>query len=139
MASAAQLIAKPSPPLQWLVQLVKEELAPYPGRTETVIRTVVAASLVMIVCETIRVPYAWQGAIYAFLVSRESTRATLQSVTTIFVFTILSAAYCLFTVSLVVSLPWLHFLWVIGSLFLAFYAISVFTNYIAAVVFVNMV
>lgn len=139
MATAAQLIAKPTPPLEWFGQFVRHELAPYPGRTEIVVRTVVAATLVMVVCETLRVRFAWQGAIYAFLVSRESPRATLQSATTIFLVTVVSSAYCLFSVSFVISLPWLHFLWVIGTLFLAFYAISVFTDYIAAVVFVNMI
>ena len=139
MSTAAQLIAKPAPTLEWFGHFVKQELAPYPGRTEIVARTVVAATLVMIACETLRVPFAWQGAIYAFLVSRESPRATIQSVTTIFLVTVASAAYCLVSASLVISLPWLHLLWVIGSLFLGFYAISVFTNYIAAVVFVNMI
>jgi multidrug resistance protein MdtO len=138
MATAAQLTAKPSPPLQWFSQFVKHEFAPYPGRTEMVVRTVVAATLVMIFCETLRVPFAWQGAYYAFLVSRESPRATLRSVTTIFLVTVVSAAYCLISASLVVSLPWLHFLWVIGTLFLAFYAVSIFTDYMAAVVVVNM-
>jgi multidrug resistance protein MdtO len=33
----------------------------------------------------------------------------------------------------------LHFLWVIGTLFLAFYTLSVLTNYLAAVACVNMV
>jgi len=124
---------------QWFWDFLKEELAPYPGRGDMVIRTVVAATLVMIVCETIRVPFAWQGAIYAFLVSRESAKATLQSVTTILVVTVVSAAYCLVSVSFVVSSPWLHFFWVICSLFLGFYAVSVSTNYTAAVIFVNMI
>ena len=139
MASAAQFLDRRTSPLQWLGQFIKEELAAYPGRTAIVARTVVAATLVMIVCETIHVQYAWQGAIYAFLVSRESPRATLKSVATIFVVTVLSAAYCLASVSLVISLPWLHFLWVITALFLGFYAVSIFTNYVAAVVFVNMI
>jgi multidrug resistance protein MdtO len=139
MATAVQLTATQTPPLQWFGQFLKEELALYPGRPEIVARTVIAATLVMIVCETLRVPFAWQGAIYAFLVSRESPRGTLRSVTTIFAVTVVSAGYCLASVSLVISLPWLHFLWVVGTLFLGFYAISVFTNYIAAVVFVNMI
>ena len=139
MATAAQFLETRTSPLQWFGQFIKQELAPYPGRTAILVRTVVAATLTMIVCETIHVQYAWQGAIYAFLVSRESPRATLKSVTTIFVVTVLSAAYCLVSVSVVVSVPWLHFFWVIVALFLGFYAVSVFTNYVAAVVFVNII
>ena len=43
-----------------------------------------AATLVMIVCMTFRIPFAFQGAIYALMISRESPRATLQSAATIF-------------------------------------------------------
>jgi multidrug resistance protein MdtO len=139
MATAAQSIAKQSSPLEWFIHFVKQELAPYPGRTEIVARTVIAATLVMIVCETLRVPFAWQGAIYAFLVSRESPSATLRSATTIFLVTVVSAACFLLSASLVINLAWLHFLWVIGSFFLGFYAVSIFSDYIVAVVFVNMI
>ena len=139
MATAAQPIAKPMPPLEWFGQFLKEELAPYPGRTEIVARMVIAATLVMIICMTIRIPFAWQGAIYALLVSRESHRATLLSVITIFLVTSVSAVYFLVSTYFVISLPSLHFLWIIGTLFLGFYAVSVFTNYVAAVVFVNMI
>jgi multidrug resistance protein MdtO len=37
--------------------------------------------------------------------------------------------YILLSVQFVISIPLLHFLWVIGSLFLAFYALAVITNY----------
>lgn len=139
MATAAQTVAKSASAWHWFGEFLRGELAPYPGRTEIVARTVIAATLVMIVCETIRVPFAWQGAIYAFLVSRESPRATLRSATTIFLVTVITAAGCLVSASLVISLPWLHFLWVVCSLFVGFYAVSIFTNYIAAVVVVNMI
>jgi multidrug resistance protein MdtO len=39
----------------------------------------------------------------------------------------------------VVNLPVLHFLWVIGSFFLVFYAVSTLTNYTAAVIFAVMI
>jgi multidrug resistance protein MdtO len=39
----------------------------------------------------------------------------------------------------VVNLPLLHFLWVIASFFIAFYAISTLTNYTAAVIFSVMI
>jgi hypothetical protein len=46
------------------------------------------------------------------------------------------SSFCWFNV---INLPVLHFLWVIGSFFLAFYAISTLTNYTAAVVFAIMI
>ena len=135
MATIAQNLPASSPPLEWLWQLLKEELAPYPGRAGTVARMVVATTLVMIICMTFRIPYGFQGAIYALIVSRESPRATLQSAGTILLVTGISAVYVLISVWFVISVPVLHFLWVIGSFFLAFYALSAVTNYVPSSTF----
>ena len=139
MATIAQSLPQSSGPLNWVREFLKEELAPYPGRTALVARMTLAATLIMIVGMTFSIPYTWQGAIYALLVSRESTRATLRSLATIFVVTGIGAAYLLVSVWLVINFPLLHFLWIIGSLFLAFFAVSVLTNYIAAVAFINLI
>jgi multidrug resistance protein MdtO len=103
-----------------------------------VARMTLAATLIMIIGMTFRIPYTWQGAIYALIVSRENTRATLKSAATIFLVTGIGAIYFLTTVRLVINGPLLHFLWVIGTLFLAFYAVSALTNYTAAVAFINL-
>jgi multidrug resistance protein MdtO len=128
MAALAQSIPGPSQPWAWLREFLKEELAPYPGRAGTVARMVMAATLVMIICMTFRIPYGFQGAIYALLISRENPRATLESAGTIFLVTGIGAAYLLISAWLVISVPILHFLWVIGSFFLAFFALSVVKN-----------
>jgi len=103
-----------------------------------VARMTLAATLIMIIGMTFRIPYAWQGAVYALMVSRENTRATLKSAATLFLVTGIGAIYFLATVRLVINVPLLHFLWVIGTCFLAFYAVSALTNYTAAVAFVNL-
>ena len=138
MASAAQSLSQSQPPSRWLWEFLKEELAPYPGRAALVARMTLAATLVMIVCMTFRIPYAFQGAIYVLMISRESPRATLRSAALIAMVTAIGAAYLLISVRFVISVPEVHFLWVIISLFLAFYAISALTNYTAAVVFAIM-
>lgn len=53
--------------------------------------------------------------------------------------TAVGATYLLVSMWFVGSLTVLHFLWVIGSFFLVFYAISTLTNYTAAVVLAVMV
>jgi multidrug resistance protein MdtO len=116
-------------PLSWLWKFLKHELAPYRGRALTVARMVLAATLVMIICNTFRIPYAFLGGIYALVISRESSRSTLNSAATILLLTAGGVAYVLVSVQFVVSLPLLHFFWNIGSLFLAFYALTVVTNY----------
>ncbi len=96
---------------------------------------VLAATLVMIVCNTFRIPFAFVGGIYALLISRESPRSTLNSAGTVLLFAAGGVAYVLVSVQFVVSVPLLHFLWIIGSLFVAFYALTIVTNYGAFVAF----
>jgi multidrug resistance protein MdtO len=139
MATVAQNLQESTRPLAWFWQFIKEELAPYPSRAGTVARMVIAATLVMIICMTFRIPYGFLAAIYALIVSRESPRATLQSAGTILLVTGIGAVYVLISVSFAISFPVLHFLWVIGSFFLAFYALSVVTNAGAASIFVIMI
>src|ERR1700750_3428082 len=95
MASVAQSLPPFSSPLTWFREFLKHELAPYPGRAAKVGRMTLAATLIMIVGMTFRIPYTWQGVIYALLVSREDTRATLKSAATIFSVTGIAAVYLL--------------------------------------------
>ena len=138
MATVAQTLPRPFSGLPWLRAFLQEELAPYPGRTAMVARMTLAATLIMIIGMTFRIPYTWQGAIYALIVSRENAQATLKSAATIFLVTGIGAIYFLTTIRLVINDPLLHFLWVIGTLFLAFYAVSALKDYTAAVAFVNL-
>src|SRR5258708_5429976 len=99
----------------------------------------VAATLVMIICMTFRIPYGFQGAIYALLITRESPRATLRSAVTILLVTGIGAAYLLISAGFVINISILHFLWIIGSFFVAFYALSAMTNHGAAAIFAIMI
>ena len=135
MATIAHDLPDIPRPLTWLWEFLKHELAPYPGRAVTVARMVLAATLVMIICNTFRIPYAFLGGIYALLISRESPRATVSSAGTILLVTVTGVVYILVSVQFVISVPLLHFLWIIGSLFLAFYTLAVITNYGASLGF----
>ncbi|HWO37437.1 MAG TPA: hypothetical protein VNO32_52335, partial [Candidatus Acidoferrum sp.] len=95
MATIAESLHDSPRALPWLLKFLKEELAPYQGRTETVARMVLAATLVMIICETFRIPYAFEGAIFTFIILRESPRATLQSAAATFLAVGIGAAYVL--------------------------------------------
>jgi multidrug resistance protein MdtO len=139
MATASLPTLRRNNLLAWLPDFLGEELSPYPGRVALVFRMVVAATLIPIVGMTFRIPYTFQGAIYALMISRESRQATLQSAGTILLVTGIGAAYLLISVSFVINSPLLHFVWVIGSFFLVFYAISTLTNYTAAVIFAIMI
>jgi multidrug resistance protein MdtO len=135
MATAAQSLSLTHSSLSWLGEFLKHELSPYPGRTALVARMVIAATLVMMICMVFGIPYAFQGAIYALVVSRESSQATLKSAIAILAATGIGAVYLLASVWFVISIPTLHLLWVIASFFLGFYAISTFKNFGASSTF----
>src|SRR6476646_4610204 len=139
MATLTQSVSGSQPRLRWFLEFLTHELAPYPRLAETVARTTFAATLVMIITMTFRIPYGFQGAVYALLISRESPRATLESAATVLLVTGTGAAYLLVSAWFVISDPPLHFFWVIGSFFLAFYAVSTLTNYTSAVIFAIMI
>jgi multidrug resistance protein MdtO len=132
MSTLAQSATGAAPRAQWLWEFLREELAPSPGRVATVARMVIAATLVMIVCMTFRLPYAFQATIYAFLISRENPRATLESAGIMVLFTFLGTASVLIVGWFSISFPLLHLLSNIILFLLAFYAFSVMTNYAAA-------
>jgi multidrug resistance protein MdtO len=139
MATAAQSISTVSSSLSWLEEFLKHELSPYPGRTALVARMVIAATLVMMICMVFRIPYAFQGAIYALIVSRESSQATFKSAASILALTGIGGVYLLASAWFVISIPTLHLFWVIASFFLGFYAISTIKNFGASSTFAIMI
>jgi multidrug resistance protein MdtO len=120
------------PTLAWLRQVLKEEMAPYPGRDALVARMLLASTIVMILTMTFRMPFGAYGGIYALVISREDRQSTVQAVKTIVVAFALAAAGILVGARLFAGDPMLRLLWVIGTLFLMFYALSAMSNYTAA-------
>ena len=139
MATSVQTIATSTRSRAWVAQFLKQELAPYPGRFGLVARMVLAATIIMVIAMTFQLSYAFQGSIFALLVSRESARSTLKSAFALFLFTGLGAFYLLVSAWFFISYPTMHFLWVIASFFLAFYVISALNDYGAAVTFAVMI
>ena len=131
MASIAQSFPASNRPLAWLWEWLRDELAPYPGRALLVARMVTAATLVMIVSMTFRLPYGAYAALYALNVSRDSLEGTRRAVESIVVGFVLAGAYILAGAMLVLGDPLLRFLWIVVSLFLIFYGISATGNFAA--------
>ncbi|MFZ0594850.1 MAG: FUSC family protein [Bryobacteraceae bacterium] len=132
MASLAETVPAPSRPLARLEEFLKEELTPYPGRVALVARMAITATLMMIITMTFKIPDGAYGGVFALQISRESPQTTLENVKTIIVAFVLGAAYVLVGARFFVEDPTLRLFWVIGTLFILFYAISAMTNYGAA-------
>lgn len=132
MATVIQSFSERPQPLAWLKDFLREELAPYPGRIALAARMVIAATVVMIIVMTFKLPFGAYGAIYAFNISRDSTEATMTAAKTAIIAFVLSGSYILIGAIFFAGQPFPRMLWVIGTLFLLFYALSATTNYFAA-------
>src|SRR5271165_6809633 len=132
MASIAQTLSNSNARLSWLVDFLKDELAPYPGRALLVGRIVAAATLIMIISMTFRLPYGAYGAIYAVILSRESLEATASAVRMVVIGFALAGAYILVGLMLALGDPVLRFLWITAGFFIGFWALSALSNYAAS-------
>ena len=128
-------VAAPSEPsgfFPWLREMVREEIAPYPGRAVVVARMVIAATLTMILVMTFRISGGFEGALYAFLISRDSLRSTLKSGISVAVSYTLGVSFILVGATLFASHPSARFLWFAGTAFVIFFALDTFQNFAVA-------
>jgi multidrug resistance protein MdtO len=134
---ATQLGRRPaqSASWHWFREFIRWEVAPYPGRVNTVIRTTITATLVMMIVVTFRIPNPFLAAFFSLLMARENLAATWTGARLVVVGFAASALYILLGSMLFRGYPITHFFWIIGSLYLAFFVIRTATNYGAAVAF----
>ena len=117
---------------KWFWDFLKHELTPYPGRLWVVARITISATIVMLLVMTFSLPSGFLGAIFTFFISRENPTATFRGgYRTVLAF-LAATAYSAIGVMLLVDDPLTHFLWVAGSLFLAFFLIRVLADYTLA-------
>src|ERR1700733_5016750 len=132
MAASAQSFLGSNGRFAWLWAFLRDELAPYHGRTALVARMVTASTLMMIISMTFRIPFGAYGAIFALTLSRESLESTANAARAMVVGLVLAGAYVVVGTMLVLGNAMLRFLWVGVTLFLIFYAMSALSNYAAA-------
>ena len=138
LEAVAPIVTEWPRPLAWLREFLKEELAPYSGRGLLVARMVIAATLVMLITMTFRLPFGYQ-AIFALIVSRETHWATTRTVWTSVLSLVPPTGYLLVGTMISLGDPMLRTLWIIASLFIGFLGIRVIADYTSAVGFGNLV
>ena len=119
----------------WFREFLRWEIAGYPGRVSTVARMTIAATLVMVVTVTFRIPYGFLGGLFSILMARENLAATWRGGRLIVLGFVLASLYTLLGMMLFRGYPITHFFWVIGSLYVVFFVIRTVPNYAAAVAF----
>ena len=116
----------------WFREFIRWELAPYPGRVNTVVRMTVTATLVMIVVVTFRIPNPFLAAFFSILLARENLAATWRGGRMVVLGFVAASLYTLLGTMLFRGYPISHFFWVIASLYLIFFVMRTATNYAAA-------
>ena len=128
MAAFPQSAEQEHRPLSWFWGFLKEELAPYSGRTAVVARMVISATLVMIIGMIFRLSFAYLAVVFTLLISRETTRSTLQSAGTGILVIGLCSLCFIITAWCVISSPALHFVSNIAWFLVTFFFLSAATN-----------
>ena len=123
----------------WFPDFLRKELAPFPGRGALVARTVISATLTMILIVTFRIPGGYVGALSAFLLSREDLSATARSAGYLLTTFVIGALFIPVGARFFASTPETHFLWVAASLFLVFFLLRTMASYALAVGFAVVV
>jgi multidrug resistance protein MdtO len=119
----------------WFRDFVRWEVAPYPGRANTVVRMTVTATLVMLIVVTFRIPNAFLAALFSILLARENLVATWRGGRILVLAFVGASLYTLLGMMLFRDYPITHFFWVIGSLYVIFFVMRTTTNYAAALAF----
>jgi multidrug resistance protein MdtO len=107
-----------------LIEMLRAELAWYPGRAALAGRIVLACTSVMLLALIFRIPGAVLGASFPILISRESLKATRKTAFQIGLACSIGTAEVIVGGVLTAGSPFLHVIWVIASLFAVFYVIS---------------
>ena len=89
----------------------------------------------MLVITTFSLPNAAAGGFFCLLVPRDTPSTTLKGGLNSLAAFFVSMAFVLLGAILLVDYPLTHFLWVIGSFFIAFFGISAISNYGSATAF----
>lgn len=132
METVAQSITKWAYAHTWFRGFLKEELAPFPGRLAMVARMVLAATVMMIIFMTFKIPDAPYAALFGLIISREDPQTTITAVKTDVIAYAYSVVFILIGALLFAGDPMLRLLWVIAALFMGFFCLSAMTNYTAA-------
>jgi multidrug resistance protein MdtO len=119
----------------WFREFIRWEVAPYPGRVNTVVRMTVAATLAMLVVVTFRIPNAFLASFFSILLARENLAATWRGGRMLVLGFVAATLYSLLGMMLFRGYPITHFFWVIASLYLIFFVIRTASNYAAAAAF----
>ena len=102
-------------------RVLSDELSPYPGRKETVVRMVAACTITTLIVMTFRLPYAFLGIFYSFVISRQTPRWLVRNGFAAVAGSAAAVVYTAAGVQLFYDYEVLHFVFLVFTLYLVFY------------------
>jgi uncharacterized membrane protein YccC len=132
MAISAESPALGNTGFDWLASFLKEELTPYPGRTAAVARMTTACVVTMLIVMIFKIPNGFLAVFYALAISREDPRSIVRNGFAIVLGNLAGLALALAGIVLFIDYPLPHFLFVVGTFFLAFFLVRTLANYSTA-------
>jgi len=132
MSTSADPLACDDNSLSRLAAFLHEELSPYPGRTATVARTVVACTITMLLVMMFQLPNGFLAVFYALAISRADPQSSVRDGFHMIVGNIAGLALALAGMILFIDYHLLHFLFIIGGCFLAFFLTRTLVSYATA-------
>jgi multidrug resistance protein MdtO len=111
-------------PVWKVVEMIRAELAPYPGRSWLVGRIALACTSVMLLAEVFRIPGAVLGVSFPVLISHESPEAARKSAFQIAMACSIGTLEVILGGVFTAGSPFLHVMWVLASVLAAFVALS---------------
>jgi hypothetical protein len=109
-------------------QILSDELRPYPGRTETMVRMVAACAITTILVMTFRLSYGFLGIFYAFVISRQRPESLVRNGFGAVGGSAAAVLYVAAGVQLFYDYDVLHFAFLAFTLFMVFYLKRALTN-----------
>ena len=123
---APKVLARTRPDGVW--QVLSDELRSYPGRTETVVRMVVACTVTTLIVMTFRIPYAFLGIFNAFVISRQKPDWLVRNGFPAVAASAAAVVYTAVGVQLFYDYDVLHFAFLVFTLYLVFYLQRALSN-----------
>ena len=105
--------ARPTISWVWFREFIRWEVASYPGRVNTVVRMTIAATLVMIIVVTFRIPNAALAGLFSILLARENLAATWRGGQFIVLGFVAASLYTLLRYDVVPRFP--HYSFLLGN------------------------
>jgi hypothetical protein len=114
--------------LSGIWQILSDELRPYPGRTETVVRMVAACTVTTLIVMIFRIPYAFLGIFNAFVISRQKPDWVVRNGFAAVAASAVAVVYTAAGVQLFYDYEILHFVFLLFTLYLVFYLKRALSN-----------